>query len=895
MFLALKKGNSCTYTQLSGYVTGQTEEFCIPARLRERELLFCGDFTFDRQTVTGQAMQALFGIGEMKLRMFFAAAQQGFGGYALLPVMEGSVLKAEELCFGIEIEKKSVGFLLAGTFTFPFLEGFLFKISCRLESQGFMIEAFAKTERPIPLFHTFSIGDTCLAIGYRKGFVFQMFSNLYMGKIKLFGAVGLSVTGGAASLNLLSAAVTDITLPVFVESILGRKINGLENFDFLNLLGLPLQQTDVPSMDADGIYTEPFNGGTVLIDKKRMRHYFVSAEGKTQLQAQFYYAADDMELGDYTVTKGIFLCGTLKLFQKVEFQAMFALSEKDGVTAYACIRNFDLGFLKLTESGFNTAADNPLTKLPAKNILRQFVNPEEKGAVFYLRAGVNEVSFYIDAKVELIGLFRFATRIFYTKGQISLDAAFDLFGGIKAVLHIGVSYRDFSNSRFSFLLEIDCTGLEEKLKQVQEKINGAIEKLKQKINGAKAKLTQAQNQVNELYGQIAGFDRKIQNCKSDIKNAKWYKKAFVAIAKGIEIAAYEVAKAGLYVAIGVAKAALEVAKQIVALGGIVGEGVLRAINGAVTATLNLFFIRMIRLQSGVSAKEQYFEAQIEFVALGKTYRYQTTLGKKAIAENPAGALSDNMNERMNGDLENIEKGTFRSNRNRYRHEEYTIAQHKTRLKEGMKQLNSSTKLMCRMQDIYVDGCGETMPEFKGMNLAYRQAVSEIGGMLELAGRSVDFENMDRAVSMMEEELAQKEEAVRDAAFIPVKEALSDYRQSKELLAIAQEGLKQAEGHSQTIQEHEQEIKRKEENYQKKYIENGKKPDCDLAAVLNDTEAAMYEAFPVTRNKKDFINLSRETKIHQYFDEARAEFGGEETEKIRNMRTRAAKGRYENRL
>lgn len=895
MLLALKKGTACTYSQLSAYVNGGEEEFRIPARLQGRELLFCGDFAFDKQTVTGQAMKALFGIGELKLRMFFTAAQQGFGGYALLPVLEGSALKAEELCFGIEIEKKSARFLLAGTFTFPFLEGFLFTVSCRLENKGFMIEAFAKTERPRHLFHTFSIGDTCLAIGYQKGFVFQMFSNLYMGKIKLFGAVGLSVTGGTASLNLLSAAVTDITLPVFVESILGKKINGLETFDFLNILGLPLQKADVPAMGTDGIYAEPFNGGTILIDKKRMRHYFVSADGKTQLQAQFYYAAKNMELGDYTVSSGIFLCGTLKLFQKVEFQALFALSEKDGVTAYACIRNLNLGFLKLSESGFNTPSDHPLTKLPAKNILRQFVNPEEKGAVFYLRAGVNEVSFYIDAKVEFLGLFRFAARILYTKGQISLDAAFALLGGIKAALHIGVFYRDFSNSQFSFFLEIDCTGLEEKLKRVQEKINGAIEKLKQKINGAKAKLTQAQNHVNELYGQITGLDRKIQNCKSDIKNAKWYKKAFVAIAKGIEIAAYEVAKAGLYVAIGVAKAALEVAKQIVALGGIVGEGVLRAVNGAITATLNLFFIRLIRLQSSVSAREQYFQAQIEFVALGKTYRYQTTLGKKALAENPAGALSDNMNERMNSDLEDIEKGTFRSNRNRYRHEEYTIAQHKTRLKEGMKQLNSSTELMCRMQDIYVDGCGETMPEFEEMNLSYNRAVSEIGGMLELTGRSVDFESMDRAVSMMEEELAQKEEAVRDAAFIPVKEALTEYRDARELLAMAGEGLVQVEGHSRTIQEHDREMKKKEENYQKEYIESGKKPDCNLVSVLNDTETAMYEAFPVTRNRKDFINLSRETKIQQYFDEAREEFGGEGTEKIKNMRTRAAKGRYENRL
>ena len=52
----------------------------------------------------------------------------------------------------------------------------------------------------------------------------------------------------------------------------------------------------------------------------------------------------------------------------------------------------------------------------------------------------------------------------------------------------------------------------------------------------------------------------------------------MAIAKGIEIGAYEVAKAGIYVAIGVATAALQVAKAAVQLAGKVGEGVMKAVN-----------------------------------------------------------------------------------------------------------------------------------------------------------------------------------------------------------------------------------------------------------------------------------------------------------------------------
>lgn len=919
MFLSIKKGNSCTLTKLTDLVMGQQEELVIPTKLSTYDLLFCGFFVFDRETVIGQAMDYLFGIKEIRMQIFLAASNQGVAGLVLLPVFESSVLKAKELYFGIEVSNKAVQMMLSGTFEFSFLKEVLFRVECRLSNQGFLIEAFAKMEKPKPLFHTFSIGDTCLAIGYQGGFIFQMYCNLYMGKIKMFGALGLSVIGQVVNIDLLSAAVTDITLPIFVESVLGKKISGLEEFDFIQLLGLPFTQIkDFPvgknmsggqaaeafnsrvsdksfALDSNQVQVETFGNGIIIIDKKRMRHYYVAENGKLQLQAQFYYALKDMNLGDYNIAKGIFLCCTIRLFQKVELQVLFSLSDTDGVMAYACVRNLDLGFLKLSGSGLNTASDNPLAKLPEKSLLRQFVSLQEKGAIFYLRAGANEVSFYIDAKLELLGLFQFAARILYTKGLISLDVHFSLFAGINASLHISAAYQDFSQANFSFVLEIDCTGLEKQLKQVQDKINAAIENLKNKISSAKKKITEAQNHVDELYGQISALDRKIQNCKSAIKNAKWYKKAFVAIAKGIEIAAYEVAKAALYAAIGVAKAALEVAKQVVALGGIIGEGVLRAIDGAITAALNLFFIRLIRLESNVSLAEQYFQAEIEFVALGKTYHYQTKVGRKAIAQNPTKALSADINGKMDNDLKNIEKGAFKSNRNRYRHEEYTIAQHKSRLKDGMQQLESATKLMCRMQNAYVEGCGETMPEFEEINVSYQQAVNGVAGMLDIANRSVDYENMNQAVSMVEQEMKKQKESVRDTTFALVKSAIADYKESTELLEMIQKGILQVENQSDRVKEHVEAMKQKEESYQKEYIESGNRPDCDMVSVLNKTEEIMYEEFPVTRNKKDFINLSREKLIHQYLDEARGEFDGEQTEKIKTMRTRAAKGRYESRL
>lgn len=919
MFLFLKRGEFGALTQLTQTVTGREKALKVPSPLRAYNLLFCGSFCFDRNTVIGKAMDALFGIRETELDMFFGASGREFSGLVLLPAFRSGVLTVEELYFGMGFKARAVQLLLSGTFSFSFLEGVLFRVQCELSNQGFCIEAFAKMEKPRHLFHTFSIGDTCLAIGYRGGFLFQMFCNLYMGGIKLFGALGLTVTGSVPVLDLVSCALTDITLPVFVRSVTGKQINGLETFDFIQLLGLPMGvsstfpiKADTPpeetarlfnerirdrsfALEADRLRTEAFQGGVILTDKKRMRHYYIHKDGKLQLQAQFYYAMKNMTLGDYTITRGIFACCTIRLFQKVEFQALLSISETDGVMAYACIRNLNLGFLKLEGSGMNTQGKNPLANLPQNSLLRQFVSLDEKGAVFYLRAGSTEVSFYIDAKLELLGLFRFAARILYAKGIICIDTRFSLAGCIEVSLHIGANYASFTNANFSFSLVVDCTGLEKKLRAVQEKINRAIETLKNKVNSAKRQLTEAQNQVNELYGQIRRLDSNIQNCKNAIKNAKWYKKAFVAIAKGIEIAAYEVAKAAIYVAIGVAKAALEVAKQLVNIGGIVGEGVLRAVNGAISATLNLFFVRYIRLAAGVSAAQQAFEAEIEFVALGKTYKYKTQIGKTALAGDPAKALSDNMNNRMNDDLNNIDKGTFKSNRSRYKHETYTIAQNKAQLRDGMLQLQSGTRLLCRMQENYIDGCKESMPEFEEMQVSYGQAMNDVSSLLELADRSVDFGDMNDAVAMAEQELEKQGEKARDTAFIPVKQAIADYKDSLGLLGMIGDSMGKIQEQNRTLEAHAKTMRQKEEACRKQVIETGELPSADMVRILNETEEIMYEEFPVSRNKKGMINPSREPLIHQYLDEARKEFGGEETENIRKMRTRASKGRYESRL
>ena len=172
----------------------------------------------------------------------------------------------------------------------------------------------------------------------------------------------------------------------------------------------------------------------------------------------------------------------------------------------------------------------------------------------------------------------------------------------------------------------------------RESINRAIDRLRDKIKNATREIDRAQAHVNELYGQIDSLNRKIEDCKRSIRNAKRWKKAFVAIAKGIEIGAYEVAKAGIYVAIGVATAALQVAKAAVQLAGKVGEGVMKAVNAVIQGALSFFYINRLELYGKANMSEQEFRASIEFVALGKTYRYETDVYKRQVRRTAEGLM-----------------------------------------------------------------------------------------------------------------------------------------------------------------------------------------------------------------------------------------------------------------
>lgn len=892
----------------------------VPAEIKKCSFLTYSHIVMEGDSVFVKAVRTLFGLQETDL--YLGAGKQQFLCMIRIPSFQTDFMQGSDMYMLMELGS-SPAFVVKGTFTFSFVPDMKFTVDCGVRENSFALEAFAHVERPLPLFSIFSIGDTCLMIRVSSGLQFGMYTSLYIRKIQLFGAIILCVQGSTVIPDLLSAAVSDLSIPILMDNLLGYHLNGIEVLDFIQLKGLPFQNLSVFDreivrnrdidrivshfnaevksaslhLDASQVQITAFGGGVDVTDLKRMRHYYIDASGRLKLMAQFYYATQNTRLGNYTVDRGIFICAVIEIFGK-SFEVLFSFREGEGLLAYARVPEINLGFLKIGASEFSR---NSESKLPVArdSVMTQFVNPESDGMIFFLSADKKEVSFYFDGMVEFLKLFRVDARIIFCKGLISLDLRTIWLGIFQITLQIQVAYQSFRSGQFAFCLVIDTSPLTEKMTTVTRNIDQAVQKLRNKINDATREIDRAQAHVNELYGEIARFDRKIRECKQAISDASWWKRAFVAIGKGIEIGAYEVAKVGIYAAIGVATAALQVAKKVVEFSGKLGEGVLKAVKGVIQGAMSLFYLNYIRLSASADASLQggsvRFEAEIGFVALGKTYQFSQSISSNELEQSKEQVFDQSVNKRLEGDLNNIENGAFRSNWQRYRHENYTTMQHCKRLDQAKEHLNSSVGMMTQMQKIYLEEFQSPMEEFDAMNVSVMDALDQAGNTLNTGARAGDVSQLANSMGGLKRSVAYQEKkgVFRDEELAETKELIAEYDEARLLYDKVVSGADDVQKQRDRLKKHHESFQEETRKSCGECVVNGS--EGDMAGVLARVEEQMYESFPVDRSGAVFINLSREPVIRESFAEAEKELGAAPTEKVQAMRSSSRKGSYERRM
>lgn len=907
-------------------------EYQVPAEIRGCSFFTCAQMKFTKDSLLGKGISDLLGVSETEI--YLGSVSKNFVGMISLPEIRTQYMKSSNMLMYMQFGK-NLEFILKGSFEFSMLPEIQFQMECGVSNSAFELSALAHMDKPFPLVDFLSLGDTCLMFRIGKTIEIGMYSTLYIRQLAIFGAVLVGEEGTSFVPKVISAAlINELSISSLISALTGEEIGSNSNVDFIKIKGLDFQEMtpfDVRKFGAkkkkntvknvedtagnveyvvdhfnsqirsealklypDQVQLTSYEAGTDLADLKRMRHYFIDRKGNVQLSAQFYYSCEDTRFGNYTVEQGIFFCGVLEIL-KARFEVLFSWRKSDEcILAYARVSPIDLGFLRIDSSGLQSTGSGELP-IAGDSVMSQLVDLRKKGMVFFLSASKKEVSFYFDGMVEILGMLRAQARILFVNGLISLDICTDFCSVLKVSLHLKVSYGSFSSGSFQFSLMIDTTGLTEKMKNFTQKIDQAVRKLHDKIDNADREIATAQNHVNELYNQIRYLDNKISECTREIDRAPWWKKAFVAIGKGLEIGAYEVAKGGIYAAIGVATAALEVARALLNFVGKLGEGVLKAISTVVQGAMSLFYINYVKLEVDAGIRGADFHAEMEIVLLGKTYRVSKDVGRQALSQNAAGALENviDSDRRVSEDIKNIEEAANRSHWRRYRHEEYAVEENKRNLGEMMEYLDDSVTIMRSMQESYMQEFHVPMEEFNEMNLSVTDAFAQAENILSTGVQTGDTGILDQPMEQLKKIVnVQGEEGMEnEQELAKIRELVGQYDEASELHGRLRTAMEKIHERREEVLAYNAEIYDRNQKKRDVYVN----ADGNLGKVITEVEKQMYQTFPVDRSGRRLINISRERVIRESFEEAEKMLDVKPGKYVRNMRSRGEIGTYQNRL
>jgi hypothetical protein len=727
----------------------------------------------------------------------------------------------------------------------------------------------------------------------------------------VFGSVILALEGGEVPVPLLfSGAIDPVSLPILYRNLTGSDLSGLDSLDVISLdslseLSLPagfdpsiLSRHDAPalaaqfnkavnnnsslSLDPDHLHIRTLDGGYAVVDQARMRHYFIKQSGTIFLQSQFYLSIQPtaIQFGDYSITPGLFCCGAPELFGK-RFEALFALRDDDGLLAFAKLDRID--FSAGSFMVFSVRASDDTTKDPkpldSGGLADQFIPAHPRGAVFFLSACKTEVTFFLSGHVEFLGLFRLDARVVYASRYLSLHTEYVIWG-IRVVLQLDISWFDFSHSRFAFKLQIDTSELLASLAAVTQSIDQALQALKATMASAQSSLNAAQGRVDQLRHEIGDLDSRIAACKEAIDQANWWQKVFVAIAKGAEIAAYEVAEAGIWTAIGVATAALEVAKLAVALFGNLGSAILELVNSTIRAATSLLFLRSAEILADISPQQQHFRAAIAFRALGKDYDFSAEVSLDLLK---GGDLMQFLSEQLLGllgpDLAKVSKGKpprlaaapvalYRAaalgplNAFVTARENLLDPDSIPPIEGAAREIERVTGILELMQTRYRETFGADLAEFAGLNANFTTALRLSASSLNAASQAAqqpEYSELLRGVGALDaSDLAEADKTRLQEAL----DQLSGALQTRSQVSDAQQAAESAQLRA---------TERTRVSALPGYVsESAQETDQRMVQFLTELEREIHERYGDA--VAGYIDLSLEPALKAHFEAAHRELG-----------------------
>lgn len=618
--------------------------FHIPDAFQQYQLLAYGDFDL-RKSSFGQGLRALTGLTGMTMYAFGNPNNSNFAaGFYTKPQdkIDTSLLSISN--FHLLFEKSDSGCKLTagGKLTLKFEKPISFNLSGYVSNAAFALSAASTKDTSIAITDKLRVSDLLLTIGYDKSLQMGMCGRLTTNKLSIFVGFHLvlsavpypdmftfaisSTTGRLSLYNLMTEIVgIDSKVLSFLDCVAVHDFD-LQNVRLKNPITNVTSEDDVRQMfnaslkefemkPGDAQLTSMDSGNYILTDRGRMRHYRVNPQGIVSLNTQVFVSTANFKLGDYEIKAGLFICGVLEIF-KIKVRFLFEVVKGVSLIALVQVSPIELGpIFKLTKS------DKPAPIKPINGGLAgQLINNDYKGASLYLNITRNNVNFYLNAKLEILSVFKFDALVIVSEGNVLIDVQQSMFG-FTLFLKVATTYQKFENASFSLAIGFDTSAFLEAVKAATEFLRATAKQIRVSIDSAKAKLSEAQNKVLSLQRQIDSLNADIRYYSGRIRNASsgegFLIPAWVAI-----IAAKSVAIAGVYVAIGIAYTALEVAKGILTAASAISSGVLNAVATILDTVTQLLWIKSFSLTANASTKSASIGASLKIILLGKEYDLQ---------------------------------------------------------------------------------------------------------------------------------------------------------------------------------------------------------------------------------------------------------------------------------
>lgn len=669
------------------------DKVMIPKSYEKYQLIATGIFELS-QTDFGQCISTLTKQNQLLFAVGGSFTEKSFGAQLISEKIETDTFILENFMFGLQQSSKGFYCVATGTFTFKLEDrNICFTLSGAVSPGSFMLSAASSSDARIPLNSRLSFSDLALSIGVNSGKVsFGMTGRLNTNNLSIFAGFAIN----PPKITLFTAALTSTTgrislkdLVVEIADIQWEAVNCLDvvaigDFDIQNTSlsngGINNFPTDNKAEDYNeskrSIETntkKDFNekmsalkiegdaqltplgnntGQYILTDKGTMRHYRIDRNGKISLNCQIYVCSQPTKLGNYDMPVGFFICGTMEIFgTKIRF---LFLADK-GKSLIALVQMDRINILKglfIIEK-----SQKPLPIEPINGgVAGQLVKPNNQGATLYLniQKDKGELTFYVSAHLSILKIFDFDTLILIKDKLIYINIETQLVG-FKTTFNLQGSYQNFSESGFTARVVFDTSGFREILEEAQKALRSAAESVEKGVKEATRKVDEAQQSVLSLQRKIDGYNDRINQCKREISNAKWYQIG-KKIARGLEIAGLEIAKVGVYVAIGVAYGALEVAKAALKLGGAIVSSVLKSVAYIIEAATQILWIKSFELGITATPQIQKINAELVLTILGNDVRLAGELNLTGLVENIKNFVSGGVKEKSDKLIEDAKNG-----------------------------------------------------------------------------------------------------------------------------------------------------------------------------------------------------------------------------------------------